>query len=101
LVGKTEGLRKARRRGDGATNQGERAQEVAKLSQVIQIEKGKIQEHLGEVVRSTVEERHPRPSNLNQKALDIRLKTGPTHASHSHADKASVVALRPLRGLSR
>src|SRR5271165_1769496 len=35
-----------------ATNQGE----VAKLSQVIQIDEGKIQEHLGEVVRSTVEE---------------------------------------------
>jgi len=34
------------------TNQGE----VAKLSQVIQIDEGKIQEHLGEVVRSTVEE---------------------------------------------
>lgn len=34
-------------------NQGE----VAKLSQVIQIDEGKIQEHLGEVVRSTVEER--------------------------------------------
>jgi putative transposase len=30
--------------------------EVAKLSQVIQIDEGKIQEHLGEVVRSTVEE---------------------------------------------
>jgi len=35
-----------------ATNQGE----GAKLSQVIQIDEGKIQEHLGEVVRSTVEE---------------------------------------------
>ena len=34
------------------TNQGE----VPKLSQVIQIDEGKIQEHLGEVVRSTVEE---------------------------------------------
>jgi len=34
------------------TSQGE----VAKLSQVIQIDEGKIQEHLGEVVRSTVEE---------------------------------------------
>jgi len=34
------------------TNQGE----VTKLSQVIQIDEGKIQEHLGEVVRSTVEE---------------------------------------------
>ena len=34
------------------TNQGE----GAKLSQVIQIDEGKIQEHLGEVVRSTVEE---------------------------------------------
>jgi putative transposase len=33
-------------------NQGE----VSKLSQVIQIDEGKIQEHLGEVVRSTVEE---------------------------------------------
>jgi len=29
---------------------------VPKLSQVIQIDEGKIQEHLGEVVRSTVEE---------------------------------------------
>src|SRR3974377_497053 len=38
------------------TNQGELAQGVAKLSQVIQIDEGKIQEHLGEVVRSTVEE---------------------------------------------
>ena len=37
-------------------NQGEVPQEVAKLSQVIQIDEGKIQEHLGEVVRSTVEE---------------------------------------------
>jgi putative transposase len=34
------------------TNQGE----VLKLSQVIQIDEGKIQEHLGEVVRSTAEE---------------------------------------------
>ena len=31
-------------------------QEARKLSQVIQIDEGKIQEHLGEVVRSTVEE---------------------------------------------
>ena len=38
------------------TNQGEAGKEVAKLSQVIQIDEGKIQEHLGEVVRSTVEE---------------------------------------------
>jgi putative transposase len=38
------------------TNQGEAAGEVAKLSQVIQIDEGKIQAHLGEVVRSTVEE---------------------------------------------
>ena len=37
------------------TNQGE-AEQVAKLSQVIQIDEGKIQEHLGEVVRSTVEQ---------------------------------------------
>jgi hypothetical protein len=36
------------------TKQGERPQEVAKLSQVIQIDEGKIQEHVGEVVRSTV-----------------------------------------------
>jgi putative transposase len=34
------------------TDQGE----VPKLGQVIQIDEGKIQEHLGEVVRSTVEE---------------------------------------------
>ena len=34
------------------TSQGE----VAKLNQVIQIDEGKIQAHLGEVVRSTVEE---------------------------------------------
>jgi hypothetical protein len=34
------------------TNQGE----GTKLSQVIQIDEGKMQEHLGEVVRSTVEE---------------------------------------------
>jgi transposase-like protein len=34
------------------TNQGE----APKLSQVIQIDEGKIQEHLGEVVRSPVEE---------------------------------------------
>jgi len=38
------------------TNQGEVPQGVGKLSQVIQIDEGKIQEHLGEVVRSTVEE---------------------------------------------
>src|SRR5499427_1396730 len=38
------------------TNQGERPPEATKLSQVIQIDEGKIQEHLGEVVRSTVEE---------------------------------------------
>ena len=31
-------------------------QQARKLSQVIQIDEGKIQEHLGEVVRSTVEE---------------------------------------------
>ena len=35
------------------TNQGEAAQEVAKLSQVIQIDEGKIQANLGEVVCST------------------------------------------------
>jgi hypothetical protein len=34
------------------TNQGEGPQEVAKLSQVIQIDEAKIQEHLGEVLRS-------------------------------------------------
>jgi hypothetical protein len=39
------------------TNQGERPQEVAKLSQVTQIDEGKIQEHLGGVVRSAVEVR--------------------------------------------
>ena len=38
------------------TNQGERPQEVAKLSQVIQIDEGKIQAYLGEAVRSAVEE---------------------------------------------
>jgi hypothetical protein len=38
------------------TNQGEAPQEVAKLSQVIQIDEGKIQAQLGEVVRSTVDE---------------------------------------------
>src|ERR1700687_1318884 len=38
------------------TNQGEVPQEAAKLSHVIQIDEGKIQAHLGEVVRSTVEE---------------------------------------------
>jgi chemotaxis protein CheY-P-specific phosphatase CheC len=38
------------------TNQGEVPQEAQKLSQVIQIDEGKIQAHLGEVVRSTVEE---------------------------------------------
>ncbi len=38
------------------TNQKEAGQGVAKLSQVIQIDEGKIQAHLGEVVRSTVEE---------------------------------------------
>jgi putative transposase len=46
------------------TNQEEKACEArpegpqgrAKLSQLIQIDEGKIQEHLGEVVRSTVEE---------------------------------------------
>jgi len=38
------------------TNQGEAGKEAVKLSQVIQIDEGKIQEHLGEVVRSTVEE---------------------------------------------
>jgi hypothetical protein len=37
------------------TNQGEVGKEVAKPSQVIQIDEGKIQEHLGEV-RGTVEE---------------------------------------------
>ncbi len=38
------------------TNQREAGKEVAKLSQVIQIDEGKIEAHLGEVVRSTVEE---------------------------------------------
>jgi putative transposase len=38
------------------TNQNEAGKEAVKLSQVIQIDEGKIQEHLGEVVRSTVEE---------------------------------------------
>jgi hypothetical protein len=45
-----------REEGDGAHHQGEAPQEVAKLSQVIQIDEGKIQAHLAEVVRSTVEE---------------------------------------------
>jgi hypothetical protein len=39
-----------------STNQGEAGKEVAKLSQVIQIDEGKTQAHLGEVLRSTVEE---------------------------------------------
>jgi len=39
------------------TSQGEAPKEVANLSQVIQIDEGKIQAHLGEVVRSTAEER--------------------------------------------
>lgn len=38
------------------TNQGERPRGVAKLSQVIQIDERKIQEHLGEAMRRTVEE---------------------------------------------
>src|SRR5207245_10950540 len=38
------------------TKQGEAPQEVAKQSQVIQIDEGQIQAHLGEAVRSTVEE---------------------------------------------
>jgi putative transposase len=38
------------------TNQGEVTQEAQKLSQVIQIDEGKIQADLGEVVRSTVEQ---------------------------------------------
>jgi pyruvate/2-oxoglutarate/acetoin dehydrogenase E1 component len=38
------------------TNQKEFGQEVAKLSRVIQIDEGKIQAHLGEAVRRTVEE---------------------------------------------
>lgn len=37
-------------------NQKEPGQEAAKLSQVVQIDEGKTQAHLGEVVRSTVEE---------------------------------------------
>jgi putative transposase len=37
------------------TNQGEAPQEMTKLSQVIQIDEGKIQAYLREVVRSTVE----------------------------------------------
>jgi len=40
----------------GPTNQEEGTAQGAKLSQVIQIDEGKIQAHLGEVVRSTVEE---------------------------------------------
>src|SRR5208283_126716 len=39
-----------------STNQGEAGQQGAKLSQVIQIDERKIQEQLGEVVRSAVEE---------------------------------------------
>ena len=38
------------------TNQKETGKEAAKLNQVIQIDEGKIQAHLGEVVRTTVEE---------------------------------------------
>lgn len=38
------------------TNQGKAGKEVAKLSQVIQIDEGKIQAHLGEMVRRTLEE---------------------------------------------
>src|SRR5207245_7383097 len=38
------------------TKQGEAPQEVAKESQVIQSDEGQIQAHLGEAVRSTVEE---------------------------------------------
>jgi hypothetical protein len=48
-------LGRPKRSGDGAPNQREAPQEVARLSQVIQIDEGKIQ-HLGEVVRSTVVE---------------------------------------------
>jgi hypothetical protein len=39
------------------TRQKEAGQEEAKLSQVVQIDKGKIQARLGEVVRNAVEER--------------------------------------------
>lgn len=39
------------------TNQKETGQEAAKLTQVIQIDEAKIRAHLGEVVRSTVEDR--------------------------------------------
>ena len=39
-----------------SVGQAEEQQGCAKLGQVIQIDEGKIQEHLGEVVRSTVEE---------------------------------------------
>ncbi len=38
------------------TNQGEASQRVSKLSQVIQIDEGKIAAPLGEVVHNTVEE---------------------------------------------
>jgi hypothetical protein len=38
----------------GPTNQGEGGKELAKLSQVIQIDEGEIPAHLGEVVRSTL-----------------------------------------------
>jgi len=42
--------------GKQCTEVAEAPQVKAKLSQVIQIDEGKIQEHLGEVVRSMVEE---------------------------------------------
>jgi 16S rRNA U1498 N3-methylase RsmE len=40
----------------GPTNQEEAAEQGTNLSQVIQIDEGKIQAHLGEVVRTTVED---------------------------------------------
>ena len=64
------------------TNQGE----VPKLSQVIQIDEAKIQEHLGEVVRRTVEKtlnahagRRGRPSLPGQAVRTDRSPQG--HAS--------------------
>ena len=71
------------------TNQGE----VPKLSQVIQIDEGKIQEHLGEVVSSTTEE------TLNA-MLDAEADILPLLAALSpNADPSTIV--KPLSQLKK
>jgi hypothetical protein len=68
---------KPKRRGQGATNQREAGKEVAKMSQVIQVDEGKIQAHLwvkwyvGDELRASI-----RTNMLRDSPVQLRVHVG-------------------------